>query len=87
MVNAETQAAANGFPVKTMRMIDINPSSAPHTMAALEIANIKATGGQKHIFINVVVDPYGEFVDIQLQHRPVGMLVAEAMVNSDVVLA
>jgi hypothetical protein len=81
LVVPQTQAAGNGIPVKRMRMIDVS-QGAPHTMAALEVENNYATGGQKHVFIRPVEDPYGEFVDIMIQHRPVGMFIPEACVDS-----
>ena len=74
-----SQAAGVGIPVKQMRMID---TSAPHTLANLEIENLKAVGGQKHVFILPVEDSYGEYVDITVQIRPVGMLIPEAVVSS-----
>ena len=85
-VSPVDQSAGNAIPVKQMRMIDTGPSS-PHTMVNLEIANMKATGGNKHVFIHTVDDPYGNFVDIMLQHTPVGLFIPEAMVNSLDVIA
>jgi hypothetical protein len=86
LVVPSTQAAGVGIPVKQMRMIDVG-SSAPHTMANLEVANTKAKGGLKHVFILPVEDTYGDYVDIVVQHRPVGMLIPEAIVNSNDVIA
>jgi hypothetical protein len=83
-VDPEDQSAGNGYAVKTMRMID---TAAPHSMANLEVENLNATGGQKHVYVGVVLDPKGEFVDIDLQFRPLGMMVPEAMVNSLAVIS
>jgi hypothetical protein len=85
-VSPVDQSAGNGIPVKQMRMIDTS-TGAPHTMANLEIENTKAVGGQKHVFIYPVEDPYGNYVDIMCQHRPVGMFIPEACVNSLDVIA
>lgn len=86
LVSPATQAAGVGIPAKQMRMIDLG-SSAPHTLANLEVENIKAQGGQKHVFILPVEDAYGGYVDILVQFRPVGMLIPEAVVNSDAVIS
>lgn len=85
-VDPETQAEGFAIPVKRMRMIDTGQAS-PHTMANLEIENLKATGGQKHVFILPLIDPGGEYVDIMVQHRPVGMFIPEAMVDSLAVIS
>lgn len=85
-VAPEDQSAGNGIPVKQMRMIDISANS-PHTMAALEIENLFAENGQKHVMILPVVDPYGNYVDIMIEHRPVGLFIPEACVNSLDVIA
>lgn len=86
LVVPSTQAAGVGIPVKQMRMIDLG-TSAPHTMANLEVENIKAVGGQKHVFILPVEDTYGAYVDIVVEHRPVGLPVPEAIVNSLAVIS
>jgi len=85
-VSPVDQSAGTGIPVKQMRMIDIS-TNAPHTMANLEIENTKAVGGQKHVMILPVEDPYGGYVDIMCEHRPVGMFIPEACVNSLDVIA
>jgi hypothetical protein len=84
LVDPETQAAGNAIPAKKMRMID---TSAPATMVSLELENLKAIGGQKFVLINQVQDPGGEFVDIMVQWRPVGLFSPEAMVDSNAVIS
>jgi len=84
LVDPETQAAGQAIPAKKMRMIDIG---ARHTMAHLEVQNFKAVGGQRYVMINQLMDSDGEFTDIKIQWRPIGLFIPEAMVDSNAVIA
>lgn len=86
LVSPVDQSAGVGIPAKKMRMIDLG-QSAPHTMAHLEIANTKAQGGQKYVMILPIEDIGGEYIDILVRHRPVGMPIPEAIVDSDAVIS
>ena len=82
-IDPETQSATNSIPVKELRMID---TSAPHTLAHLRLSNFNATGGQKHVLINVDRDKNGNWVTIEVQYRLLGLFIPEAMVSGGTVL-
>lgn len=80
------QSTAYAIPAKKMRMIDIG-ASAPHTMVNLRLDNLNATGGQKFVYVGVIPDPHGNFVDIDVHFRPVGLFIPEACVDSLAVIS
>lgn len=85
-INPTDQLADNAITAKHMRMIDTG-FTAPHTMASLRLDNLNATGGQKFVYVGVIPDPHGNFVDIDVQWRPCGLFIPEAMVDSDAVIS
>lgn len=85
-LDPEDQSATQAITAKQMRMVDVS-AMAKHTLAYLEVENLFATGSQKHVLINQVVDPNGNFMDIHVEFRPLGLFCPAAMVISGDCLA
>jgi len=77
----ETQANGASITAKRMLMIDVG-AGAPHTMVNLELDNLNAVGGQRHVLVDVYQDPRGNWVDITVSWRPLGLLIPPAVVDS-----
>lgn len=82
----ETQANSPSITAKQMRMVDTS-AGAPHTLVNLELDNLNAVGGQSHVLVDIVPDPHGRYVDIDVSWRPLGLCIPEAIVNSGNCLA
>ena len=80
-LDPEDQSATQAITAKQLRMVDVS-AMARHTLAYLEIENLNAVGGQKHVLTQQVQDPYGQFMDVHVEFRPLGMFIPEAMVTT-----
>jgi len=76
-----TDASTDAVTAHEIRMIDTS-ASAPHKIAMLELDNVNAIGANKHFLLQVVPDTFGEYIDIQLQFRPVPLFIPEACIKA-----
>jgi hypothetical protein len=81
-VNPQTGSSTDAVTAKEIRVVDTS-AAADHTMAMLELDNVIAMQSQnnKHMLVNVVPDPYGNFIDICLEFRPVPVFTPEASIK------
>lgn len=80
-VNPQTGSSVDAVTAKQVRIVD-KSLAAQHTMAMLKLDNFEAKrSGNNHMLINVVPDPYGNYIDLMLEFRPVPLFTPEASIK------